>query len=162
MKTLLIYDSLYGNTKLLAETIRDAIPGEVKLVHANEVDPTEISEYDLLIIGAPTHSAGPSPTTKNLLQRIDRSIIKGKPIATFDTRLTESAFDKKWLSKLVFAMGFAAPKIARDLKQKGAQIVGKPGDFYVTGGEGPLKDGEIERATIWAQQIGELGARKHS
>jgi flavodoxin len=123
------------------------------MAHVSEADPTGFENYDLVIIGAPTQSAGPSPKTKNLLQNIDRSIIRGKPIAAFDTRLTESAFDKKWLSKLVFAMGFAAPKIARDLRKKGARVIGTPGDFYVTGSEGPLKDGEIERAAAWAKNV---------
>lgn len=153
MKILLIYDSLYGNTKTVAEAIRDAIPHEVKMIHVSETDPGVFSNFDLILIGAPTHSAGPKPTTKELLNRINRSTIKGVAVAAFDTRLTESSFDKKWLSKLVFAMGFAAPKIARDLRKKGARVVGPPGDFFVTGAEGPLKDGEVERAAAWAKGV---------
>ena len=38
MKTLVVYDSLYGNTRTIAQAITDAIPGEVNLVHIGEVE----------------------------------------------------------------------------------------------------------------------------
>ena len=158
MKTLIIYDSLYGNTKRIAETIQASIPAEVEMVHTSEVDPLEFSNYDFILIGAPTQAAGPSPNTKDVLKQITPSLIKNKPVAVFDTRLTASAFEKKWLSKLVFAMGFAAPKMARDLKRKGAHLIGTPGDFYVTALEGPLRDGELERAAAWAKKVFEIAS----
>ncbi|MEJ2736165.1 MAG: hypothetical protein P8189_21795 [Anaerolineae bacterium] len=36
MKTLVVYDSVYGNTKTIAQSIGDAIPGEVTVVHVGD------------------------------------------------------------------------------------------------------------------------------
>jgi flavodoxin I len=65
-------------------------------------------------------------------------------VAGFDTRMT---------SKLITLFGTAAPKIAKALEKKGGTLVGPAAGFYVTGGEGPLKDGEIERAAAWAKGL---------
>ena len=64
MKTLVVYDSLYGNTKTIAQTIGDAIPGEVEVVHVGEAEASGLEAYDLLVVGAPTHGARPSPDAK--------------------------------------------------------------------------------------------------
>ena len=42
MKTLVVYDSLHGNTKIIAETIVAAIPGEVDLLKAGEALEVEL------------------------------------------------------------------------------------------------------------------------
>ena len=39
------------------------------------------------------------------------------------------------------------------LEKKGGTLAGSPGGFYVTGGEGPLKEGEVERAAAWAKGL---------
>ena len=58
-------------------------------------------------------------------------------VATFDTRISA-----KWVG----IFGYAAAKIARNLKKKGGNLILNPEPFYVNGTEGPLKDGELERA----------------
>jgi hypothetical protein len=50
----------------------------------------------------------------------------------------------------LFIHGDAAEKILRSLEGAGAEIVAEPGLFYVKGKEGPLLDGEIEKAKAWA------------
>ena len=109
MKTLVVYDSLYGNTRTIAQAITDAIPGEVNLVHIGEVNASKLSIYDLLIVGAPTHGGGASEAVRNLLERIESPALAGTKVAAFDTRLT-------WRFLRLF--GFAAPKIARSLRER--------------------------------------------
>ena len=70
MKALVIYDSLYGNTRLIAQAISEAIPGEVELVHVGDVKLSELGDYDLLVVGGPTQGAQPSPPVKELLDKI--------------------------------------------------------------------------------------------
>jgi len=65
-------------------------------------------------------------------------------VAAFDTRMTV---------KLMLMFGTAAPKIVKSLKEKGGSQIGKPEGFFVTGGEGPFQEGEIERASAWAADI---------
>ena len=144
MKTLILYDSLYGNTKIIAEAIGEAMPGQVALINVTEVDVSEINTYDVLILGGPTHGGGISENVQALLERIQPSALEGKPVAVFDTRMT---------NKLILLFGCAAPKISGTLKQKSAELVGKPEGFFVSGGKGPLKEGEIERAVAWGREI---------
>jgi flavodoxin len=144
MKTLVIYDSLYGNTKTIAQAIGDAIPGEVEVLNVAEANASELAAYNLLVVGAPTHGARPSPDVKAFLEQIPASALEGKSVVGFDTRMT---------NRLITMFGTAAPKITKELKKKGGNPAGPPGGFLVTGGEGPLKEGEVERAVAWAQEI---------
>jgi len=144
MRTLIVYDSLYGNTKIIAQTIADVIQGEVNLKYVGDVDVSELGDYDLLIVGAPTHGGGISEATKGLLGKIQSPALEGTKVAAFDTRITN-----KWI--LIF--GVAAPKIAKELEKVGGELVVPAEGFFVTGGEGPLKDGEVERAQAWGESI---------
>jgi len=49
--------------------------------------------------------------------------------------------------------GYAAGRIANNLKKKGGILIASPEGFFVTGGQGPLKEGELERAAAWAKGI---------
>ena len=144
MKTLVIYDSLHGNTRTIAQAIGDAIPGEVEVQHVGEASSSELAEYDLLIVGAPTHGGRASDGVRALLDQIPARTLEGVSVAGFDTQLTH---------KLARIFGFAAPKIARSLAKMGGTLAGPPGDFFVTGSEGPLKAGELERAAAWASAL---------
>lgn len=145
MKTLVIYDSLYGHTKIIAQAIADAIPGETRLLHVGEVNASELGACDLLILGAPTHGGWPSDPVKELLGKVQASALKGVKVAAFDTRHT---------ARLLRLVGFAAPKIAKSLeKKKSGTLVCAAEGFFVTGTRGPLKEGEVERAAAWAQEI---------
>jgi hypothetical protein len=53
----------------------------------------------------------------------------------------------------VSIFGYAAEPIADRLQKKGGTLVTPPEGFYVGDTEGPLLDGELERATAWAQDI---------
>jgi flavodoxin len=144
MKTLVVYDSLYGNTKAIAQAIGDALPGEVEVLHVSEAEASGLEAYDLLVVGAPTHGAKPSPDMQGFLDQIQAPALEGVKVAGFDTRMT---------NKLITMFGVAAHKIAKALQQKGGIPAGKPEGFYVRGGEGPLRDGEVERAARWAERL---------
>ena len=78
------------------------------------------------------------------LDQIDPQALEGVRVAAFDTRMT---------NRLILLFGTAGPKIARALESKGGTRAGSPEGFSVTGGEGPLKEGELERAAVWAQSL---------
>jgi len=65
-------------------------------------------------------------------------------VAAFDTRLT---------TRLVGIFGYAAARIANSLKRNGGTLIASPEGFFVKGKEGPLKEGELERAARWAKEI---------
>ncbi len=144
MRTLVLFDSLYGNTRSVAQAIGDAIHGEVDLRHVKEAKASELGDCDLLVIGAPTHGGRASDGVRELLDLVPASALAGVWVAGFDTRMT---------NRIIRLFGSAAPKIARALEQKGGMLAGPPGNFWVTGGEGPLKEGELERAAHWAEGL---------
>jgi flavodoxin len=146
MKTVVVYDSLYGNTEIIAQAVGDAIPGEVPVLRVEQVNAGDLEDVDLLIIGSPTHGSLPSEAAQGLLERIGSPAREGARAATFDTRLTWG-FLERW-------GGFAASKMADTLKGKGWTIAGEPGGFFVRGlKKGPLKRGEAERAATWAKEL---------
>ena len=144
MKALIVYDSVYGNTEKIARAVAEAITpsGEVKVLGAGEADPSELESTDLLIVGSPTHAGRPTPAVQDLLNKVLK--LQGINVAAFDTKIT---------TKLVRVFGYAAGRIARNLKRKGGTLIASPVGFFVTGGKGPLKEGELERAAGWAKGI---------
>ena len=142
MKALIVYDSVYGNTEKIARAIAEAITpsAEVKVVRAVEANPSELESTDLLIVGSPTHGGRPTPAVQDLLKKVLK--LQGINVAAFDTRIP---------TKLVKVFGYAAGRIANNLKKKGGNLIASPEGFFVTGGKGPLKEGELERAADWAK-----------
>jgi len=121
MKTLVVYDSVYGNTERIARAIGEAIPGEVQVLRVGQVKAGDLETTDLLIVGSPTHGALPTEAVQGLLERIGPPAREGARAATFDTRLTWK-FLERW-------GGFAASKMADALKEKGWTLAGEPGVF---------------------------------
>jgi flavodoxin len=145
MKTLVVYDSVYGNTETIARAIAAVLPGEVQVLRVGQVNVGDLESADLLFLGAPTHGSLPSEAAQSLVAKIGPPAREGAKVATFDTRLTWG-FLERW--------GFAAPKMADALREKGWAIAGEPGGFFVKGlKKGPLKRGEAERAARWAKEV---------
>ncbi len=144
MKTLVIYDSVYGNTEKIAKAIGDAITGEVEVLRVGDVNSSELKTFDLLIVGCPTHGGRPTQPMQDFLKEVPEPALKGTNLAAFDTRLP-----KRWVG----IFGYAAGRIAGSLKRKGGTLIGSPEGFFVEGTEGPLKEGELERAADWAKEI---------
>lgn len=144
MKILVIFDSVYGNTENVARAIGGAITSDVQIIHAKEAKPNDLEGLDILIIGAPTQGGRPTQDMQNFLKDIAKTDIKGLKFASFDTRISA-----KWVG----IFGYAAGRIAKNLRKKGADLIKDPEPFFVTGTEGPLKEGEMERAAAWAQEV---------
>ena len=57
---IIIYDSVYGNTERVARALAQGREesGIVKatLFRASEADASRLSEYDIILVGAPTHA----------------------------------------------------------------------------------------------------------
>jgi flavodoxin len=146
MKTLVVYDSVYGNTEIIARAIGDALPGEVQVLRVGQVETSDLEAADLLILGSPTHGALPTEAIQSLVAKIGPPFRDGARVVTFDTRLTWK-FLERW-------GGFAAPKMADTLKEKGWTLACAPEGFFVKGlKKGPLKRGEADRATVWAEGL---------
>jgi flavodoxin len=146
MKILVVYDSVYGNTEIIARAIGDALANEVQVLRAGQVESGDLESADLLILGSPTHGALPTEAIQSLVEKIEPPAREGARVATFDTRLTWK-FLERW-------GGFAASKMADTLKEKGWTLACAPEGFFVKGlKKGPLKRGEEDRAAVWAKGL---------
>ena len=145
MKAVVIYDSQYGNTRQLAEAIAAELEaaGAVQIENARNEALSLPADMTLLVVGGPTQVHHVSPPLRAQLDTIPRHALDGIPAATFDTRVG---------GPRLFT-GAASRGIAKQLKQRGARLVVQPASFLVEGREGPLVEGEIERARVWARDI---------
>ena len=161
MEILIIYDSEFGNTARIAEAIAQgaraaaAAADHVVLYHIGDVRSEQATAADVLIIGSPTQGFRPTAPVRALLSKMPRNGLAGKAVATFDTRFTEEEIKSigRMLSTMVDLFGYAAPRIADTAGKKGARLIAPPEGFYVGGKEGPLLEGELERAEAWGARL---------
>lgn len=141
MNALVIYDTQFGNTRQVAQAIADALGEQmqVRLIPAEEAGKGDLQAADLIAVGCPTQGRGATTAIENLFEKVANNALQGTPALAFDTRLHWPG----WLS------GMAASQIARQLQRIGCRLLVPPESFFVVGGEGPLVEGELERATSW-------------
>jgi flavodoxin I len=154
MKVLVVYDSFFGNTEKIADAIAKAIasPDEVTLLPADKVTATELVAPDLLIVGSPTRGFRPSEAVQAFLDEIPGNTVEGNKVAAFDTRIPTASIGRG-LRFMMKIGGYAAPRIERALKKKGGVPSAPPEGFFVNDKEGPLAEGELERAANWAKAV---------
>jgi len=145
MRTAIVYDSQYGNTERIAQGIADALReyGEVRTVRIGFAHADTLQGIDTLILGSPTQGWNATQAMRAFLDQIPAGQLHGLAIACFDTRFQKP----RWMT------GSAAVKMAKRLQRMGFSLIALPESFFVKGSEGPLLDGELERAAIWARMI---------
>ena len=150
MNTLVVYDTQFENTEAIAKAIADSSEGN--LVRARDGDVNTLTGVEVLIVGAPTQGGRPTPAIQAFLSGLPANALDGIVVAAFDTRFDPAShgFGLRTLMKVI---GYAAPKIAKSLIAKGGRQVAPPEGFIVLDKEGPLRDGEIERAAAWARGV---------
>jgi hypothetical protein len=159
MRALVVVESVFGNTRRIAEAISSGLSAQidVRLVDVAEA-PTELAEVDLVVVGGPTHAFGMTrPSTRR-----GAAEQTGSRVAAAEIGLRE------WLGAVPAGTGDAAvfdtraarPRTpgasrgaARRLKRKGYHLITRPETFRVTGTEGPLCDGELDRARAWGAAL---------
>jgi flavodoxin len=155
MNVLIVYDSVFGNTAQIAQAMGNALDAKenVETVPVNEVKIEKIQELELLIVGSPTRGFRPTPAITGFLKTLSQDNLKGIKVAAFDTRFSLSDLESSFVRFIVKTGGYAAKAIANKLKRNGGNLAVPPEGFLVTGEEGPLKEGELERAADWITKI---------
>ena len=147
MNALVLYDSRYGNTERIAETValvvQLAMPTRLATVEEAAEDGELLRDLDLLLVGGPTHRHGISDPLEAVLTALDPRALDDVRAATFDTRL----------HGMRLVTGSAAVRLGRLLRRRGAWLVPPPASFVVDGTVGPLRDGEIEHARAWTEDV---------
>ncbi len=162
MRAMIVYESMFGNTRDVAEAVALGLS-----IHGVEVETTEVGQadpgldrhLDLLVVGAPTHALSLSrPQTRgSAAEESDEALVttgdglrewlellpkgEGLRAAAFDTHV-----DKR-------IPGSASKAARRRLRRRGYRPVVPAESFFVSDLQGPLVDGEVERARAWGTRL---------
>ncbi|WP_166874192.1 flavodoxin family protein [Salinibacterium sp. ZJ450] len=165
MKAFVVYESMFGNTEAVARAVAEGLGDFVQVQLADIASSPAIPEgVDLIVAGGPTHAfsmtrestredavrqgATHGSTGTGLREWLD-ALPAGEHtqlMATFDTRV----------DKVRHLPGSAAKGAAKLAHRHGYPAAAHAESFWVSGVDGPLLDGELERATRWGEQLGAL------
>jgi len=167
MGALVIYESMFGNTKRVAEAIADGIRQHmpVNLLEVSQA-PLQIGpEYDLVVAGGPTHAHGmtTSRTRSSAADRAAGPLVSAGigvrewlgQLAPTTTATSAAAFDTRIKGPKVLT-GSAAGSFSRLLEDKGFRVISEP-ESYLVGAKAPqgdaLLEGELSQATAWGRAL---------
>lgn len=176
MRALVVYESMFGNTRQIARAIGEGLEpfAQVTVVRVGDVTEDMLINAELLIVGGPTHAHGmsrpatreeavrqasapdsdltlePQPVDTGVREWIAGMSVAPPTFAAFDTRA--DAF--RWLT------GSAATQIAKQLGKRHTAQVAEPGSFLVPDNDIDLS--EIDRAREWAAAAGRAALERLS
>jgi len=170
MKALVVYESSYGNTAAVGETIAETLRGEGLEVTAGSVETVRAAatgDVALLVAGGPTHMHGMSRPSTRKAGASDKKNTYEEPTVAIGLRewLAEmpsgarrpaAAFDTRF-DKSTVVTGSAAKGIAKRLEHQGFRLLAEPESFFVTN-QNQLVDGELDHAATWARTLARQAA----
>lgn len=160
MKALVVVESVFGNTRRIAEAVARGLGEHLDVALVDVADaPDIVEDVDLLVVGGPTHVFGMTrPNTRQgaadqsegavavsavgLREWLSSAHVAAVSCAAFDTRT-----GKRWIP------GSAAAAAAKSLRKRGLTMLVRPESFWVVGTQGPLCDGELARAAAWGASL---------
>jgi menaquinone-dependent protoporphyrinogen IX oxidase len=152
MKGIVVYDTSYGNTKKIAETIAETLKEsgiEVDIFYVKDVKQLSGNDYDFLVLGSPTKFGTMSFAVKFFFGKVKSEEWMNKPFAAFDTENPEN-IERARLENKEWS---AAEKIAEKLRDKKMSQLLPVLKALVLGQKGPLIEGEIERTKEYAREL---------
>ena len=169
MKAVIVYESEFGATKLVAQAIEMGI-GErmhTELLNVHDTAHFSLARTDLVVVGAPTHGR----TIPTADSRLDGEIHRDRAFRSH--RLQPNALGtgvREWLDTLeldqswcaafttrahmsILLSGSAAPAILRALRRAGGVNLAPPVGFLIEK-DGALATNELRYAQDWGRQLG--------
>ena len=146
MKVLVVYESKYGNTKLVAETIIEGMTEtegiETVLSEVKMVDLDDVVNYDVILIGSPNHIGRPTRSIRKFIDKLGKIDLIEKWGAVFDTYLGKD-FEK------------AVKKMEKRISEKvpGLKIIAPGLSIKVQGIKGPIVEGELPKSKEFGNKI---------
>jgi hypothetical protein len=167
MRALVVYESMYGNTKRIAEAIADGISPHMKVETIEVAVAPMVIEADvaLLVVGGPTHVHGMTTTFTRgqAIKQAQAPVVsegiglrewldEARPIGTsvvacaFDTRIKGAAI----------LTGSAAGGFGKKLRAAGFRVLTPAESFFIATKapqDDALLEGEVEHARAWGSEI---------
>jgi len=146
VKVFVVYDTKYGNTKLVAEKIvegmREVGGIETAISDVEEVDLETVADYDAILIGSPNHWGGPVRGIKKLIDKLGKLDLKAKWVAVFDTYI-KGDFEK------------AVKKMEKRINEKtpGLKLIVPGLSVKVEDMKGPIVEGELPKCKEFGKKI---------
>jgi hypothetical protein len=165
---VVVYESVFGDAEKIARAVADGLSEhlDVQVVPAAEAPPAFGPDLELLVVGGPNHAMSmPRPATREdavtkyaariadtatgLHEWLDAvQPVHGVSAAAFDTRMDRP--------KLVTKLDHASRTEEKLLHALGATLVAPAEHFHVVDVQGPLADGEEDRARLWGVALSEI------
>ena len=148
-KVIIVYESKYGNTKLVAEKIVEGMTVlsgvEVLLKELKEVNQNQLTKFDAILVGTPNHMGGATRSIRKFIDNLEKPGLEGKMAAVFDTYLGGD-FEK------------AVKKMGKQINEKapGLKLVAPGLSIRVEGMKGPISEGELSKCREFGVKIASL------
>jgi hypothetical protein len=168
MMILVVYESSYGNTHLIADAIGEGLGkvAEVEIVPVAKASKELVDRADLVVVGGPTHAHGMS-REQTRQAAVDATHKPGSPLQLdpdaegaglrewFDTvgsvTASAAAFDTR-VDAPALLTGRASKGISHQLRRHGFREIAEPMSFLVTKAN-KLAVGQLAAAYKWGEQL---------
>jgi hypothetical protein len=169
MRALVVYESMYGNTRRVAEAIAEGLRQhvEAEVVEVGLAPTTLPAQVQLIVVGGPTHAHGVSkPSTRaNAAERVARPVVStGQGVREWiaavepATAIAAAAFDTR-INGPTFITGSAAKGLEKDLAKRGFRpLLGRASFVLAKATGGPydqMNESELDRARTWGRELAE-------
>jgi hypothetical protein len=172
MRAVVVYESMFGNTHVVAQHIADGIGTvmEATAISVHDASPEVVGDAGLVVVGGPTHVHGMSGARsregavemaakddgleldpdalgdglRDWFERLADDVGHGRPAAAFDTRIHATTL----------VTGQASKGIAKRLRAHGFDLAIEHESFFVDKSN-HLEPNEADRATSWGQRVAE-------
>jgi hypothetical protein len=163
MRALVVYESMFGNTRLIAEAVADGLSRRMRadVVEVGAAPAAIRDDVALLVAGGPTHAFGMSRpgTRQDAARQTTHGLVSAgnglrewlAALPEGSKRVAAAAFDTRIERPRL--PGSAAHAAERRLRRLGFRVAAPAKCFYVAGTQGPLMDGEQWRARDWGEHL---------
>ena len=145
-RVFIVYDTKYGNTKLVAEKIAEGMRElkgiETEVSDVKKVDLKKIDSFDAILIGAPNHFGSPSRTIMKFIDKLGKLKLKAKGVAVFGTFLGKD-----------FEMATKKMEKRLDEKVPTLRLMTSGLSIRVDETKGPITEGELPKAREFGKKI---------
>lgn len=160
MRALVVVESMWGNTRAVAESVASGLGEEVSVVDVDQAPAQVPPEVALVVVGGPTHafSMSRSRTRHDAVERGARAANEAQGIREWleqmppSDRIDVATFDTR-VANVKRLPGSAAKAAGKEVRRHHLGQLIDTESFYVADMQGPLLEGELDRAKDWGTHL---------